>query len=220
MSQEKTIWDFPTRLFHWSLVLSVAGGILTGFFAPDEWIMAHVWFGTAALALIIFRLIWGIAGSYYSRFSTFTFSLAETRAYALNFLAKNPIHYLGHNPLGALMIFALIGSLLIITLTGYGVLAGEENLGPLVGIVGRTMGNFFEGIHEALTNFLLFLIGGHLLGIIIESLRSGENLPRTMITGRKRAAAALPIVHRGLSLFGTLGLVIIVVSALYWVAGF
>ena len=66
MKTSQIIWDFPTRAFHWLLVLTVAGGLITGFLAPDSWLMIHVWFGTAVLALITFRLIWGLLGSYQS----------------------------------------------------------------------------------------------------------------------------------------------------------
>jgi len=202
MKTSQKIWDFPTRAFHWLLVLMVGGGALTGFLAPDSWLDIHVWFGTAFLALISFRLIWGFLGSYHSRFSSFTFSIAQTRDHVLGLLKGNPSHHAGHNPLGALMIFVLIGTLLILTLSGFVVLGGEEKQGPLGGIVPYFIGEAFEEVHEALAAFLLFLIGGHLLGVLAESLLSKQNLARSMITGRKVIdetdhAKDKPVVHKG-----------------------
>ena len=217
MKTSQIIWDFPTRAFHWLLVLTVAGGLITGFLAPDSWLMIHVWFGTAVLALITFRLIWGLVGSYHSRFSSFIYSRRETRDHILGLLKRKPSKHLGHNPLGALMIFILIGTLLVITLSGFVVLGGEEKQGPLAGVVPYFIGKGVEDIHETLAGFLLFLIGGHLFGVVVESLLSKENLAKSMVTGRK----AIPDidsdntdtvkggVHRGVSVAGVVGLVVV-----------
>jgi cytochrome b len=225
MSQEQTIWDFPTRLFHWSLVISVTGGILTGFYASDEWMFIHAWFGTAAFALIAFRLVWGLIGSHYSRFSTFVFTPSETRDYAVGLFKSNsdavPVEDSpGHNPLGSWMIFALIGSLILINLSGFVVWGGEENQGPLAGIISHSVGDGFEDIHEGLATFLLFLIGGHLLGVWFESLRLRQNLAKSMLTGRKVTKSHVPEIQWYKSVLGTITLSLVVGSSLYWVGGF
>ncbi len=68
------VWDLPVRIFHWTLLVLILAALLSGFFAPEWWLNYHIWIGYAIVGLIIFRLIWGFFGSYYSRFVSFIFS--------------------------------------------------------------------------------------------------------------------------------------------------
>lgn len=200
------VWDLPTRLFHWGLVLAVAGAAGTGYLAPDSWLDIHVWFGTAILALLAFRVTWGFVGSRYSRFRSFAFPPAETRRFLRDLVRGRPGHYPGHNPAGALMIFALLGVLGLLVATGFAVLGAAERQGPLAAVVPYAFGEAFEEVHEVLAGVLLALIGGHLLGVVVESLLARDNLVRAMVTGRKRVRGALArgAVHPVLSGLGIL----------------
>jgi len=180
------VWDLPTRLFHWSLVALVIIGLVTGFLSPEWWMGVHLWAGYGTVLLVIFRLVWGIFGSEYSRLETFTFTPKEVVAHIREVIFLRPTHYLGHNPAGALMIFALIFLLAGITISGLLVLGGEENQGPLAGAANYQVGDMAAGIHSALTIILMILVGFHVFGVITEIRLSGENLVKSMIDGYKR----------------------------------
>ncbi len=184
------VWDLPVRLFHWSLALTVSVAAVTGFLAPEWWLDIHVWSGYIIGLLVVFRIIWGFGGSKYARFSSFWFPVSEILAHLRNVLRRRPSHYTGHNPAGALMVFALLAVLAAITVSGIIVLGGQENQGILAGFVSYNFGEAAEELHEFLAILLLFMIGAHLLGVFIESRLGRENLVRAMITGRKTGAAA------------------------------
>ncbi|CCQ75060.1 cytochrome b/b6 domain-containing protein [Magnetospira sp. QH-2] len=205
------IWDLPTRLFHWLLVGTVLGALGTGLVAPASWQPLHVGLGYGVAALVGFRLVWGFAGSRYSRFGGFVFTPRETIAHARSIFRRRPPPHLGHNPAGALMIFALLGLLMLITGTGLAALGGTEKLGPLAGWVFFATGETAAQAHEWLSNGLLMLIGGHLLGVLLESRLTGENLPRAMITGHKRIHDRLDnnVIGRATSPLGTVLLAIL-----------
>ena len=111
------VWDLATRLFHWLLVLFVVVCFLTG--EDEGFIFAvHAYAGFAVLVLLAFRLGWGVFGSRYSRFTDFIYPWSTVWRYAVSLLRFKPEQYLGHNPLGGLMIFAMLAALMATTLTG------------------------------------------------------------------------------------------------------
>lgn len=114
MAERIKVWDLAVRLFHWSLVVAFVAAYLTG---EDE-SPNHVYLGYFIGGLIGFRLIWGFVGGRYARFRAFLYSPAETLGYVRATLAGKSRHYLSHNPLGALMVFALLLSLTGTVLTG------------------------------------------------------------------------------------------------------
>jgi cytochrome b len=120
------VWNLPTRLFHWLLVLLVATGVFTGFVAPEWWMGIHVWAGYGLVALMAFRLVWGIFGSEYSRVVSFIYPPRDTFQHLRGLLLLRPPHYVGHNPTGALMVFALTGLLIALVVTGLLAPSGEE----------------------------------------------------------------------------------------------
>ena len=134
------VWDLPTRLFHWLLVLLVATGVVTGFIAPEWWMGVHIWAGYGLVALMAFRLVWGICGSEYSRVVSFIYPPRDTFEHLRGLVLLRPPHYVGHNPTGALMVFALTGVLIALVATGLLVLGGEEKQGPLAAVIGYSVG--------------------------------------------------------------------------------
>jgi cytochrome b len=185
MKTRLLVWDFPTRFFHWSLVISVLWTLITGFFLPDRFFFLHAYGGYVIIGLIGFRLIWGFIGSRYSRFSSFPPSISAAKEHVGQLLTGKHVQHVGHNPLGGLMIYALLGVLLLLTASGLIAWAGEENQGPLAGQVSRFIGHVFEEFHEGLAFGLIGMIGLHLIGVIGESLLSRINLARSMVTGYK-----------------------------------
>jgi len=180
------VWDLPTRIFHWSLVTCVAIGLVTGFLSPEWWMGVHTWAGYTTVVLVVFRLVWGIFGSEYSRIETFAFTPAEIFAHIREVAFLKPRHFTGHNPAGAMMIFALIFLLFGITVSGLMVLGGEENQGPLAGAANYAIGDIAASVHTLLTIILMVLVVLHVIGVFIETKLGGENLVLSMITGFKR----------------------------------
>ena len=189
VSGEKTVkvWDLPTRLFHWTLVLGFASAYLTAKFHKGD---IHTLIGYGLCALLIARLYMGFFGSRYTRFSSFVFSPGETIAYMRSMFGKHPVkHYLGHNPAGALMVFSLLNVLAAIFTSGLLTLATIDFEGPLLALEHHFSDDASYAVrelHEFLSNATLALVVLHLAGVVGGSLQHGENLVRAMITGNKR----------------------------------
>jgi len=167
------IWDPLVRLFHWSLVATIAAAWLTG----DEIKVLHEPLGYVAAALISLRILWGLVGSHYARFTQFVPTPISFTRYIRDIVKGKEKRYLGHNPAGAFMILALLVTIAVTALTGWL----------------QTTDAFFgsdemEDIHEVFANGLLLLIALHIGGVILASVRHGENLVRAMVTGLKRPA--------------------------------
>lgn len=183
------VWDLPVRLFHWSLVLGFVSAYLTAEFHIG---FLHTLIGYFLCGLVLARIVWGFAGNQYARFSSFIFSPAETIAYVRSLRSGNPIHYFGHNPAGALMVFALLGTLALIFLSGLTTLAVIDFEGPLLFLI-----NYFDDntsyavrhLHGWLVDAALILIPLHLLGVVSGAIQHKENLVRAMITGKKQKVA-------------------------------
>lgn len=167
------IWDPLVRIFHWSLVTSFA----VAWLAADELRSLHEWAGYAAAALVAFRTGYGFVGSRYARFSQFVRGPTQTIAYAGDAVRNRERRYLGHNPLGAVMVVALLLATAATALTGW-IMTTDAYWGV----------EWVEDVHKVLANAMLVMIGLHVAGVVLASARHGENLVRAMVTGRKRAA--------------------------------
>ena len=180
MAATVKIWDPLVRLFHWSLVTSFA----IAWISADEWKDLHHWAGYAAGALVAFRLVWGLIGPRYARFTQFVKPPATVVAYLRDTLKGRELRHLGHNPAGGLMILALLSTMSIVGFTGWLSTTNTSSWGV----------EWMEDTHEILANVLLGLVGLHVLGVAVTSLRHRENLIRAMWTGRKRAPTSADIV--------------------------
>lgn len=171
---ERTInvWDPLVRLFHWGLVVSFAVAWLTA----ENWDGLHEWAGYAAAASIAFRLIWGVVGSKYARFSQFIRPPGAIAEYLRSSIRRIEPRYIGHNPAGGLMILGLTFVMAGLVLTGW-----MNTLDAFWGV------EWIEEAHEILANVMLIMVIVHILGVIFASLRHKENLVWAMISGRKRA---------------------------------
>ena len=194
------VWDPLLRLFHWSLVASIAIAWITSE-ESETW---HEWVGYIALGLIGFRLVWGLIGPRYARFTQFVRSPSEVIDYTKDMLNKREKRYIGHNPLGAVMVLALLATTAATGFTGW-LLADEERMAMLSEIpafVAPAFADsdddhedgeeeeFMEEVHEVFANLLLLLIFLHVVGVIYASKRHAENLARAMVIGKKPAAGA------------------------------
>lgn len=178
------IWDLPVRIFHWTLVAS----FITAYLTEDDFMTVHSYAGYTIMALLSFRIIWGIFGSQHARFSDFVSSPSTVLSYLKDIFYHRAKRYLGHNPAGGAMVIALIVSLLLTTVTGLAAYATEENAGPLVALMDTTPNYIFDAVddvHEFFANFTLALIIFHVIGVVIASLSHKENLVKSMVTGYK-----------------------------------
>lgn len=167
------VWDPLVRIVHWSLVLGIALAWIT-----HEAGAVHEWLGYAVLAVVAVRIVWGIVGTRYARFTQFVYSPAHTLEYGRQILAHREPRHIGHNPLGGWMIVALLLSITLVGISGW------------LYTTDRFWGvKWMEDLHEGSANVMLALVAMHIGGVIFSSLRHGENLVRAMLNGRKRAPA-------------------------------
>lgn len=187
-THEVRVWDPLQRVFHWSLVAAFAIAYLTG----EEETAVHVWAGYAVAALVAFRVLWGFIGTRHARFRDFVRRPREILAYTRALLAGRPPRYLGHNPLGGLMVVLLLASLSATAATGYWLQSSEEAVhgrSALPSAPARAADEgegWVEEAHEWCAHFTLLLVFVHVGGVLVMSAVHRENLVRAMVSGRKR----------------------------------
>jgi cytochrome b len=182
------VWDAPVRLFHWAIVLLLPISYVA---AETNRMQLHFITGYAVLALVLFRLVWGIVGSDTARFSRFLVSPLSGLRYLATLTRREPDTQVGHNAAGGWMVLLML--LLLLVQAGTGLFAknrqGAE--GPLVRYIDSAASGWFSETHELTFNLLLALIVLHLLSIAMYALVKKQDLVRPMITGKKRLPAAM-----------------------------
>lgn len=182
-----TVWDPAVRLFHWLLVgLLVASYVST--LGGAAWMAWHVRFGYAVLGLVVFRVLWGFWGSEHARFRSFIRSPRVALGYAQDLVRRQPRHYLGHNPLGGLMVMALLALLLVQTASGLFSSDGILTDGPLQHRVSEAAVRWFTRVHHYNFNILWVAASLHVAAVLGYLLVLRENLITPMVNGRKTAA--------------------------------
>lgn len=180
------VWDRFVRLFHWATVMGFAGAYLSGEWKANE---RHLLIGYGLLVLWLARLLWGFIGTPHARFESWRTTPGDVRRYVQSLRTPHPLHYLGHNPLGALMVISLLTLLGAILFTGLLVAGAIEFEGPLL-LLTRTFTDAqayaVRDIHEALAALTLGLVVLHIAGAVTASIQHRENLILAMITGRKK----------------------------------
>ena len=202
------VWDLPTRVFHWALACCVAGLLITGNIGGN-WMNWHFRLGYAVLSLLLFRLVWGFIGGHWSRFSSFLFAPSTVWRYVRGH--GLPEHRVGHNPLGALSVFALLAILL--AQVGSGLFSDDEIafFGPLVVWVSGETVSLATQYHKNIGKFLVLgLVVLHVAAIAVYKLVKKESLVQPMIVGDKH----LPIAAtRTQDTWGTRALALVVLTA-------
>lgn len=181
------VWDPLVRLTHWTIALAI---VLNGVLIDGD-ALAHVWIGYAALGLLALRLLWGLIGPDNARFASFPISLSGASRHVASLKRGEHRQYPSHNPLGALMVYALWGMLLLVSVTGV-MLDGEPFPEHESGYSQHDEhddddegAEVIEDLHEVSANLLLLLAALHVSGVVLESRLSGRNLVRPMIFGDK-----------------------------------
>lgn len=172
------------RIFHWSLALSVVVAIVTAKLGGN-WMEWHGKAGLTIIGLLAFRLAWGVVGSTHARFRNFAPTPASILAYV-----KGQWNGVGHNPLGALAVFLLLGLLIAQAITG---LFSNDDIafnGPLFALVDKSLSDRLSGWHHQLSNALLVLLGLHVAAILFYLFVKRNNLVKPMLTGWKEVRGA------------------------------
>lgn len=181
--QTVTVWDLPTRLFHWTLVaLMIFQWLTAEFGSAMDW---HVWGGYAILALVLFRLIWGFVGSDTVRFRDFVRGPGAALGYVKVLLRGETPLYLGHNPMGGWSIVAML--VLLLVQAGTGLFANDDITieGPLYAWVSKGTSDWLTAIHKINFNLLLLVIAVHISAVLFYLFVKRENLIHPMLSGRK-----------------------------------
>jgi cytochrome b len=181
------IWDLPLRLFHWLLVIAIAAAYATAKIGGPliDW---HGRIGIFILGLLVFRIIWGFVGSTHARFLTFFPTLPRIVAYI-----KGRWHGIGHNPLGALSVFALLGVLAV--QVGTGLFANDDIAftGPLAKWVDEDTSQRLTSWHNIAFDALTALLVLHVVAIVFYRWVKKNNLVGPMLTGKKQVHPDLAV---------------------------
>jgi cytochrome b len=181
------IWDAPTRLFHWLLVLLIATSYVT---VQRNWMDLHLLSGYAILTLLLFRLVWGIVGSDTARFARFLRSPFAAVRHLAGFARREPDNEVGHNEAGGWMVLVML--LVLSMQVGTGLLSNDDGSteGPLAKYAGKALSDTLSGYHGLNFDLLLGLIGLHILAIIAYAVVKKHDLVRPMFSGKKKLPAA------------------------------
>ncbi len=188
------VWDLPVRVMHWALVLAVAGS-----WASQEldgipfWV--HLYCGYAVLLICMTRIFWGVLGTRHARFAAFVRGPRAVAAYLRSLLSGAPVRFAGHNPLGALMIIAMLAMLLAQAVLG--LFTNDEifETGPLFGYVSLELSKQLTTLHKQLFDFILAAVAVHVFAAFFYLWVKRENLIVPMLTGRK-PAGDVPLAER------------------------
>lgn len=188
-----TAWDLPTRIFHWAIVVLVLAAWVSYRYSEsfsDHLLKVHRWNGLTILTLLVWRLLWGLAGTSTSRFSNFIAAPAAAVSYGRDLLGRRPRRFLGHNPLGGWMVMALLATLLVQASLGlFTVEHNDLTAGPLYRLVSEAATKTASHWHHVVFKWLLLpLIGVHILANLLYGFIKREPLIPAMITGQKPAA--------------------------------
>ena len=205
------VWDLPTRIFHWALVVLTAGVFASGLIGGNL-IVWHGRLGVAIAGLLAFRLVWGVLGSTYARFTHFVPGPGRIRAY-LRGQWKEP----GHNPLGALSVLGLLGVMIFQVVSG---LVANDDIafeGPLYAIVSKSTSDWMSSLHRQNIWIIGGLIALHVLAILYYAHVKKDNLVKPMITGVKEFPEPAPRPAQGGGLVSFV-VALAIAAATVWVA--
>lgn len=205
------VWDLPTRVFHWALVVLTAGVFASGLIGGNL-IVWHGRLGVAIAGLLAFRLVWGVLGSTYARFTHFVPGPGRIRAY-LRGQWREP----GHNPLGALSVLGLLGVMIFQVVSG---LVANDDIafeGPLYAIVSKSTSDWMSSLHRQNIWIIGGLIALHVLAILYYAHVKKDNLVKPMITGVKEFPEPAPRPAQGGGLVSFV-VALAVAAATVWVA--
>jgi cytochrome b len=180
------VWDPFVRVFRWTLAV----GFTVAYLTEDDLLTVHVWAGYIVGGLIVARLIWGFVGPTHARFSDSIYAPVTTLAYVRDLVLFRAERHLGHSPGGGAMVILLLLFLTATVVTGLVVYGGEQQAGPLAGMLTKDTGEAMEEVHEIIANITLALVLAHIAAVVLASFVHRENLVRAMIRATSAADVA------------------------------
>lgn len=208
------VWDLPTRVFHWALLVCIAGSFITVNIGGD-WMAWHFRLGYAVLTLLLFRIVWGFVGGRWSRFASFIYAPSTILAYYRG--QGKPEHSVGHNPLGAGSVYALLGFLLLQVASGLFSDDDISNQGPLAKLVSNARVSLATWYHKEVGNkVLIALMLLHVGAVLFYLYRRKENLIRPMLHGDKHLAHQVIPSRDDAASRGVAALVLALAAAAVW----
>ena len=186
------VWDLPTRTFHWALAVAIVASVISAKIGGNAMVW-HMRLGYLVFSLLAFRLIWGVIGGRWSRFSSFVYAPGTVLRYLRGGSQRNELHDVGHNPLGSLSVFALLGFLALQVATG--LVADDEiaTVGPLNRFVSNASASQATHWHKDYGQWILLaLVALHIVAVLYYLLGKKQNLVRPMIIGDKALPAGTP----------------------------
>jgi cytochrome b len=186
------VWDLPTRLFHWLLAATLVGSVVSAKIGGNAMVW-HFRFGYLVLLLVSFRILWGLVGGRWSRFASFVYAPATFLRYLRGQARPGEQLDVGHSPLGALSVFALLAFLAIQLATG--LVSDDEiaNIGPLNKFVSSDTALQATGWHKVYGQYILIgLVVLHVLAIVYYAVAKKTNLVRPMLVGDKLLPPGTP----------------------------
>lgn len=182
------VWDAPTRLFHWAIVILL---VLSWFTQRRGWMELHFLSGYAIIALLLFRIAWGFVGSETARFSRFVKSPLAALRHLLHLHRREPDTEIGHNAAGGWMVLVMLALIAVQVASGFGANDDISEEGPLARHVGKEWSDWLAGIHALNFDLIQIVVLLHILAIIAYAVLKRHNLVGPMITGRKRLPAGM-----------------------------
>ena len=190
-SNTVVVWDLPIRLFHWLVVIDFVFLVVTGNIGGD-WIIWHIRAAYIMSGLVLFRILWGVLGSYHARFHHFVTSPIKVLQYLTALVKGKAPAYYGHNPAGAVMVIILLFALLVQFLAGTVITDDIMWYGPFYGWVTESLASLGTRIHHQMEIILLVLVGIHILAVLFHQLRLKEKLIQGMVHGKKMTTPTPP----------------------------
>ncbi|ROZ78965.1 cytochrome b/b6 domain-containing protein [Ramlibacter sp. WS9] len=215
MSNKVRVWDLPTRLFHWALVACILASLISGYRGGDAMVW-HARIGYTVLTLLLFRIVWGFVGGRWSRFASFLYSPGSV----VNYLRgkAHPDHLVGHNPLGAGSVFAMLAFLLAQLATG---LIGDDEIaftGPFNKFVETSKGLAATWYHKRIGQWVILgLVVLHIVAVLYYLWKKNDNLIKPMLHGDKQlGSTAAPSRDDAASRFAALFVFGLCAGAITW----
>src|SRR5258706_10465752 len=176
------VWDLPVRLVHWAIVLLLVLQVVTGYIG-GELMPWHALSGYAMLVIVIFRVLWGFAGSTHARFASFLAGPAATLRFAKRLFSREAVPQVGHNPLGGWSVIALIASLGLQAVSGLFANDRAAFEGPLASLVSLDVSRNLSHFHRWNLKVLAVLAGLHVVAVLFHWMVKKDNLIGAMFTG-------------------------------------
>lgn len=214
------VWDLPTRVFHWTLTLSVIGSFTTGYIGGNA-LVWHLRLGYLAFTLLLFRIVWGFVGGHWSQFRRFTYAPTTSLRYLRGASRPEEHHDVGHNPLGAFSVYALL--LMLAAQVATGLFADDEiaTTGPLNKFVAGKTASLLTWWHKEIgQRAIMVLVLLHVAAIAWYWLRRRQNLVGPMLSGDKALRPGVPasVDHIG-SRMAALAILAAAAAFVSWVVG-